>query len=140
MATIIDMQQMRYINLLSKVSGVEPNFSFLYSGQLFYLVPLRSVSKAIGKDAVNARKISSIVNKKVKIIATPKRDDEAQILKFVIGLIEPVETNKIEVKESDVIISASRMSKANLIGRNRFKEKQLSKILKDVLGKGLKFV
>ncbi len=139
MATIIDMQQMRYINLLSKISGVEPNFSFIYTGQLFYLVPPKNVSKAIGKEAINAKKISSIVGKKVKILATPKKDDEAQILKFVAGLIEPVEINKIEVKE-DIIISASRMSKANLIGRNRYKEKQLSKILKDVLKKGLKFV
>ena len=140
MATIIDMQQMRYINLFSKISGVEPNSSFMYSGQLFYLVPFAKVSKAIGKDAINAKKLGSIVGKKIRVIATPNKENESQVVKFVEDLTEPVEINKIEIKDSSVIISATRMSKANLIGRNRVKEKQLNKILKDVLGMGLKFL
>ncbi len=140
MAKVIDMQQMRYINLFSKISGVEPKSSFLYNGQLVFLVPFKSVSKAIGKDAINAKKIGIIVGKKIKIIANPDKKDETQIIKFVMNLIEPIEINKVEIKDSDILISASRMSKANLIGRNRLKEKQLNKIFKDFLDMNLKFM
>lgn len=137
MATVIDMQQMRYINLFSKISGVEPSSSFMYNGQLFFLVPSSAVSKAIGKDAANVKKIGNIVCKKIRIVATPKKGDDKQIINFVQSLIEPVEVGKIEVVSSNVEISATRMVKAGLIGRNRIKEKQLIKILKDVLDVGL---
>ncbi len=134
------MQQMRYINLFSKISGVEPSSSFMYCGQLVFLVPFKLVSKAIGRDAINAKKLGNIVGKKIKVIAQPDKTNESQVVKFVEDLTEPVEITKIEIKDSDLIISASRMSKANLIGRNRIKEKQLNKILKDILDMNLRFI
>jgi transcription antitermination factor NusA-like protein len=140
MAKIIDMQQMRYINLFSKISGVEPKSSFIYAGQLVFVVPYKFVSKAIGKDAINAKKVSSIIGKKVKVIADPNRENENQIFDFIKSLIEPIEVTKIEIKGSDLLISATRMVKANLIGRNKYKEKQLNKILKDFLNMNLKFI
>ena len=61
----------------------------------------------------------------------PEKDDRAEIEKFIASVIEPVEYNKIEVKENIAIISAGRVSKAALIGRNRSREKELSEILKN---------
>ena len=140
MARTIDMQQMRYINLFSKVSRIDPKSSFKYNGQLIFLVPRMQVSQAIGKDASNVRKMSSIMGKKVKIIASPKEDDEKQMAAFIEKLVSPTELIKVELKDSNLIINATRVNKANLIGRNRVKEQELNKILKDFFNLELKIV
>jgi len=140
MARTIDMQQMRYINLFSKVSRIDPESSFKYNGQLIFLVAKKLVSQAIGKDATNVRKMSSIMGKRVKIIAFPNREDEKQVSSFIERLVEPIELMKVELKNDTIIINATRVSKANLIGRNRVKEQELNKILKDFFNLNLKIV
>ena len=45
--------------------------------------------------------------------------------------MNPIEFNKVEVKENSVTISAGRQSKAALIGRNRTREKELADVLKN---------
>jgi len=140
MARTIDMQQMRYINLFSKVSHIIPKCSFKYNNQLIFLVPRASVSQAIGKDAINVKKMSTIMAKKVKIIAFPKFDDEGQMAAFIERLTSPAELIKVELREDSLIINANRVNKANLIGRNRGREQELNKIMKDFFNLSLRIV
>ncbi len=140
MARTIDMQQMRYINLFSKVSKIDPESSFKYNGQLIFLVLKKLVSQAIGKDASNVKRMSNIMGKRVKIIAFPNRVDEKQMSNFIERLVSPIELMKVELKDDSVIINATRVSKANLIGRNRVKEQELNKILKDFFDLNLKII
>ena len=131
MAGVIDMQLMRYINLFSKVSRVSTTNCFVYNNQIMYCVPEEKMSQAIGKDAINVRKLNDILRKKIKVIVMPNRDDKVGIAKFIAKVIEPVEFNKIDVKDNLAVITAGRISKAALIGRNRMREKELSEILKN---------
>jgi NusA-like KH domain protein len=131
MAGVIDMQLMRYINLFSKVSNVSTTNCFIYNNQITYCVPESKVSQAIGKDAVNVRRLNEILRKKIKVIAMPQNENRDEIAKFIGKIIEPVEFNKIEVKDNAVVITAGRMSKAALIGRNRMREKELAEVLKN---------
>ena len=125
------MQLMRYINLFSRVSNISTTNCFVYNNQIMFGVPQEKVSQAIGRDASNVKQLNEILRKKIKIVAMPEKDDRAGIEKFIASVIEPVEYNKIEVKENIAIISAGRVSKAALIGRNRSREKELSEILKN---------
>lgn len=131
MAETIDMQMMRYINLFSKISNVSTTKVFAYNNQIVYAVPDSKMSMAIGKNAVNVKKLSDILRKKIKIVAMPSIDDNNGIGKFVENVVSPVEFNKIEVNDNSVVITAGRNSKAALIGRNRMREKELAEVLKN---------
>jgi len=131
MAGVIDMQLMRYINLFSKITGVQTTKVFTYNNQIVFAVPKSKVSIAIGRGAVNARRLNEILRKKIKVVAMPAIDSNEGIAKFVEETVAPIEFNKIEVKENSVVVTAGRQSKAALIGRNRTREKELADVLKN---------
>lgn len=131
------MQFIRYINIFNKVTKIEAKHCFKYNNQIIFLVNKSAVSKAIGKDADNVRKINKIIGKKIKIISLPNKE-EKDVISFIEKLLNPIELNKVELKKDILSIDASRINKATLIGRDRLKEKELSKIIKDIFGYELK--
>lgn len=131
------MQLIRYINIFSKITKIEAKHCFKYNNQIIFLVNKSVVSKAIGKDADNVKKMNRIIGRKIKIISLPSKE-EKEIISFTEKLLSPIELNKIELKKDILFIDASRINKATLIGRNRLKEKELSKIIKDIFGFELK--
>jgi transcription antitermination factor NusA-like protein len=131
MATVIDMQLMRYINLFSQTTKIQTTKVFSYNNQIVFAVPKSKVSTAIGRGAFNVKKMSDILRKKIKVVSMPAVDNNEGIGKFVEETVAPVEFNKIEVKENSVVITAGRQSKAALIGRNRTREKELADVLKN---------
>ncbi len=134
------MQLMRYINLFAKVTRIPTTKCFVYNNQIVFAVPKQQVSMAIGRGAVNVKKINNILGKKIRVVAMPptntpsEHDDKnlnEEIGKFVEAVISPVEFNKIEIKENSAVINAGRQNKAALIGRGRQREKELSEVLKN---------
>ncbi|MFA5060971.1 MAG: hypothetical protein WC494_01480 [Candidatus Pacearchaeota archaeon] len=131
MASVINMQFMRYINLFSKISGVSTMNCFIYNGQIFFAVNPSKVSQAIGKNAVNVKKLREILGKKIRVVVMPNKENSSEMEGFIKEVIDPIEVNKIEIKNDSVSITAGRQSKAALIGRNRAREKELSDVLKN---------
>lgn len=136
MVSIIDMQLMRYINLFTKITKVQTIKVFVYNSQIVFAVPKNKVSIAIGKGAVNIKKLSDILRKKIKVVSMPVLDNDGELKKFIEDVVAPVGFNKIEMKDNSIIIFAGRQSKAALIGRNRMREKELSEVLKNFFGIG----
>jgi len=134
MSSIIDMQFMRYINLFAKTTRVQTTKVFVYNNQIVFAVPKDKVSIAIGKGAVNIKKLNEILRRKIKVVAIPAIDDNKEIEEFIKSVVAPVEFNGIEIKENSVVINAGRQSKAALIGRNRQREKELADVLKNFFG------
>lgn len=134
MVGVIDMQLMRYINLFARTTKIQTTKVFVYNNQIIFAVPKNKVSIAIGKEAVNVKKLNNILRKKIKIVAMPLVDDDKAIGKFVEDVVSPIEFNKIEIKKDSVIIIAGRESKAALIGRGRQREKELADVLKNFFG------
>jgi NusA-like KH domain protein len=135
MATI-DMKHMRYINLFSKVSHVPTTKCFVYNGQIIFVVPKGKVSKAIGKEAANVKRLRDILRKKIRVVAMPNKESRESVAKFVVDVVDPIEPSKVEVRENSITISAGRQNKAALIGRNRVREKELFGVLKDYFNIG----
>ena len=125
------MQLMRYINLFAKTTGVQTTKVFVYNNQIVFAVPKAKVSMAIGKGAVNVRRLNEILRKKIKVVTMPAIDDDDGIGKFVEDTVSPIEFTKVEVKEDSVVVTAGRQSKAALIGRGRQREKELADVLKN---------
>jgi|SRR3989344_6232566 len=134
MAGTIDMQAMRYINLFSKISKVPTMNCFSYNNKLIFAVPKSKVSIAIGRNAENVKKLSTILRKNIRVIAMPEKNNFEAIGKFIESIVDPVEFTRVDVHNGSVVITAGRQSKAALIGRNRIREKELSNILKDSFG------
>lgn len=129
--SVIDMQAMRYINLLDKITHVKTRKCFMHNNIIFFAVDKKFVSKAIGPAANNIKLIQEKIGKKVKII----REDEGieDIKRFIDDIVAPVKVKNVEVKEGVIIITAgSNQNKASLIGRNKRRLLELKKVLHDL--------
>jgi NusA-like KH domain protein len=127
MSNIINMQVMRYINLFERISRVSTINCFVYNNTIIFVVPKKLVSKAIGKDAENVRRVREILGKKAKII---QEREINEIGRFVADIVEPAEINGVIIEDNTVVVNANRQNKASLIGRERVREKELQEILK----------
>ena len=135
---MINMQIMRYINLLSKISKVKTNKCFLYNNMIIFAVPSALVSKAIGPGGKNIRVMQEQLGKKIKVIKDSNGVEDME--RFVSNIVEPVTFVSLEIKNDKVIITAGVRSKAALLGRNKRRLLELKKIIEDNFGKELRIV
>src|SRR3989338_3768635 len=137
MATI-DMQMMRYINLLDKASRVKTRKCFLYNNVIIFAVPRAFMSQAIGPDAANIRFIQDQIGKRIRIVEEARGIEDVE--RFVGTIVSPVTFKGLELKEGIFILTAGPQSKAALIGRNRRREDELRQIVRDTFGYDLKII
>ncbi len=138
MVEVIDMQRMRYLNLFEKISKVRTRFCFIYNETIFFCVPKRFMSKAIGEKAKNIKKLNEILRKKIKIIVMPETQNDIE--KFFEAIVSPVVFKNFEIKDKEVIVSASKQSKAALFGRNKKRFHEMQEIMKNFFNKEFKIV
>lgn len=136
MMQTLDMRFIRYLNLFSKVTGVRSKNCFVYNNFLVFAVPSFSVSKAIGPEGRNVRKLVDIMQKKVKIISLPESIEDAE--KFISEIIKPIQFKSLEINGDEIIISGSRQTKATIIGRNKVRLLELKKVVEEFFGKKLR--
>lgn len=129
MSGVIDMQLMRYLNLFERVTRIQTRYCFKYNETIFFCVPRKLVSKAVGENGRNVKKLNEILNKKIKVIAWP--EDDTKIKEFIQSIIGPVIFKNLEVTDDEVKISASMQSKAALIGRNKRRLLEMQQIIRD---------
>ncbi len=134
----IEMQDMRYLNLFAKITKIPTRHCFMYNEIMYFLVPKQMINKALGKEASNLRKLSSILGKRVRVVPIPLGDQH--IKEFIQAIVNPVEFNELEVTDKEVILTAGRQSKAALIGRNKRRLNEMQKIIKNFFGKEFKIV
>ena len=140
MVNILDMKDIRYINLFGQITGVNTRYCFFYNEFIVFGVPKKLISKAIGKEACNIRKMSETLGRKIKVVGNPDDDSKESIREFVRKIVSPVEFKDLEVTDEEIILTAGSQSKAALIGRNRRRETELKEIVKDYFKKDLRIV
>ena len=140
MVNILDMKDIRYINLFGQITGVNTRYCFFYNEFIVFGVPKKLISKAIGKEACNIRKMSETLGRKIKVVGNPDDDSKESIREFVRKIVSPVEFKDLEVTDEEIILTAGNQSKAALIGRNRRRETELKEIVKDYFKKDLRIV
>ena len=138
MVSTIDMQDMRYLNLFEKITRVSTRYCFKYNQALVFCVPKKLISKALGKNAENARQMSKILNKRIKIIAIPRDIKDAKA--FISSIVSPVTFKALEITLDEIILTAGSQSKAALIGRNKRRFLEMQKIVRDFFKKEFRIV
>jgi NusA-like KH domain protein len=134
----LDMRFIRYLNLFEKITKVRPKHCFFYNNYVVFSVSSVFISKAVGRDGKNVKKLASILNKKIKIISPPKSVGGTE--KFISEIIKPSRFKTLEVSQSEIIITADRHTKAVLMGRNKTRLQELKKITQEFFGKDLRIV
>lgn len=133
------MQTMRYINLLDKVSRVKTSKCFVHNNTIFFAVSQRDISKAIGPNAENIKKIQNSLGKKVKIITEAKGVENAR--KFIENVVAPIKFKSLEIRDEEMLITAgNNQNKASLIGRDKRRYEELNKIVKNFFGMDLRII
>jgi len=125
----LDFVYIRYLNLLEKIARVKTINCFSYDSSIIFAVPHRLMSKAIGEQGKNVRKLNEVLGKKVKIIPMANGRTKKDIENFIAAIVHPTEFRGIEIEGKDLTIVAG-MNKAMLIGRNKTRLNELKDILK----------
>ena len=132
MARTINMKFIRYLNLFEKVTGMRTQHCFLYNNGIIFAVPQEKIAKALGESGKNMKRLSEILEKKVKVISLPNGIKDIE--KFVLAIVYPVKFKSLEIKDDCVVISAGLQSRAALIGRNKSRLLEMKNILNEYFG------
>jgi len=137
--TVIDMQTMRYINILDRASKVKTSKCFIYNNTIIFAVPGSMMSRAIGPGASNIKDIQNQLGKKVRIIREASGVEDAG--RFVSDVVDPIRFKSLDIQEGTLIISSGNIhSKASLMGRNKTRMDELATIVKDTFNLELKIM
>lgn len=126
------------MNLFRSVTRVNTRHCFKYNETIIFAVPRGYVSRSIGEEGKNVRKLSEILGRKIKIIQSPLGLEDAKM--FVAEIVSPVSIKDIEITNTELIVNAGRQSKAVLIGRNKRRFLELQKIVKDYFNRDLRII
>ena len=128
MVKTIDMQEMRYLNLFERITGVTTRFCFKYNENIVFCVPRHLVSRAVGEGGRNIRKLSEILGKRIRGIAAPHGISDSE--NFIKTIISPLTIKDFQLKENEIIAGAGK-NKAALIGRNKRRLLEMQRIVSD---------
>lgn len=131
------MQNMRYLNLFEKITGIQTRFCFEYNNFLMFCVPRPMISRAIGEKGKNIKKLNDILGKRIKIVPAPRDSGDAELL--IKSIVNPVTIKDVEVAENEIIVNAGR-NKAALIGRNKRRMIEMEKVTKGFFGKEFRVI
>ncbi len=136
----IDMQTMRYMNLLDNVARVHATKCFVYNNTIYFAVSPKLFSVALGNGNRNVSFISQKLGKRVRIIKDVK-DDIGGVSKFIESVIAPTSFVSVEIQDNIFVLTAgSRDRAATLIGRNKVRLIELNNVLESYFGKSLKII
>ncbi len=114
----IDEDQIRMINALESISGVSARDCVVDREIVSFLVPPKDVGKAIGKKAVNVKKLNDALGKKIEILSY--NQDFGSFLKAAMSEINFDKVNVVEENGSkEAIVSLSPESKIKIRERGR---------------------
>lgn len=116
---------MKYISLFESLTGTNLKDCIL-NDSLLFIVKENQIGKAIGKNGVNAKRIESLLKKKIKIV-----EFNPDVKQFIKNMVYPLQVE--DIKEEDNIVSImgrDKKTKGLLIGRDRKNLIQLKTITK----------
>jgi NusA-like KH domain protein len=138
MVNTINMQDMRHLNLFSQITRINTRYCMTYNDTIIFCVPREFVMRAVGEEGRNIKRLSEILQKKIRVIPSP--GGIQSVRQFIENIVKPVTFKDLEIRGREIILTAGSQSKASLIGRNKRRFFELQKIVKDYFGKELRII
>jgi len=108
-----DINLMKFISLFETLTRAKVK-DCISNGNLIFVVEKGEIAKAIGKNAVNIKRIEGILKKKIKIV-----EFNEDIVIFISNLIKPIKVENITNDDGIITITdPSNKTKGMLIGRD----------------------
>ena len=109
-----DINLMKFMSLFESLTHAKLKDCFDVNKTLVFVVEEGEIGKAIGKRAVNVKKIESMINKKIRIV-----EFNADLLEFVKRVVYPSQLNDLRNEDGVVMMSAvDSTTRGLLIGRS----------------------
>jgi|GEM_PF-5570094 hypothetical protein len=122
--------EIRLLLAFERFTGIKTIECFEFNNNVVYIVnPALAKILALKKNKKNLERLARFLNRKVKVLAAPKKN-KASIQKFLNALLEPYAIKSLFIKRNMAIINAGK-HKAFLLGKNK---KNLP-LLKDLFNK-----
>lgn len=138
MVNTLDMQDLRYLNLFEKITGVRTRYCFEYNNAIMFSVPGNLISQCLGPDARNIYRISDILRKRIKVISLPRNIGDTRA--FIGAIVSPVTFRGLDISPNEIVLTAGIQSKAALIGRNKRRLMEMQKIVKDFFQRDFRII
>ncbi len=107
-----DMEKMKIISLFQAITRASVKDCF-ENDELMFIVGEGEIGKAVGKKGVNAKRISSALKRKIKIV-----EFNHQLPEFIKNLIHPLKVEKVQEEDGTITLTASDIkTRGYLIGR-----------------------
>ena len=132
------MQDMRYLNLFGRITGISTRHVLKYNEGIIFCVPKSMIPQALGPNARNIREISDILGRRIRVIPIPQGIEH--IKHFIEAIVSPVTFQGLEVKDNEIILTAGKQSKAALLGREKRRLTEMQHIIKDFFGKDFRII
>lgn len=109
-----DMNIIKFISLFENITRSKVKDCFEQEERLVFVVQEGEIGKAIGKKAVNVKRIETMIKKKIRII-----EFNQDMIEFIKRVIFPIKARNIERKDNTITItSPDSNSRGLLIGKN----------------------
>ncbi len=121
-----DLKTIQLINLFeNKTRSTVKNF-LEYNEIFIFIVKENQARKAIGPKGINVKKLSDLLNKRIKIV-----EYNSEPVKFIKGFISPIVALDIKVEDKIIEIKvSSTREKGLLIGRDKKHLNMLKNLVK----------
>ena len=121
--------------LLERLARVRVKDCFLEGDTVYYIVATGQVGKALGKGAINIKKLGQKINKKIKVIEY--KDDP---INFVKKVIYPAVVAEIVEEGENIIVlkDTNKKTKSLLIGRGGKNLKLINRAVQRFFNKEIK--
>lgn len=122
----LDQESLGLSLILERIAHVRVKDSFVFNDIAYFIVHEGQVGKAIGKGAINLKKVQHQIQKKVRVIEY--NDD---VKKFAANVISPVRVEEI-LQENEVLIirDSNKKTKGLLFGRDGKNLKMIERAVK----------
>jgi hypothetical protein len=106
---------------------------------IVFLVPMKFISKTLGPNNSNLRKMSDLTRRRIRVVAEPT--ENSHIKKFVEAIVSPIMFKDLQIINDKIVLNAgSKDSKAMLIGRNKVRLAEMQKIIKNLFEKDFRIM
>jgi NusA-like KH domain protein len=119
----LSMDDILLMNAMSKVSGVDAKDCIETNGMVSFLVKGSEVGRAIGKGAVNVKKLENSLKKRVEVLGFYEKPEEMVTRTF------DVQAEEVNKKKGKLIVKLNAMNKKKVFSNSgRFRRiKELMK-------------
>ena len=110
-----DNKSLKIMSLFEKITRTRLKDSFVDDNELLtFIIEEGQIRKAVGKQAVNVKKLEKLLNRKIKIL-----EFNTNIINFIKNLIYPLKARDIKQdNEEIVLVGPDVKTKGLLIGKN----------------------